>query len=309
MAIVPFLHDTKAGHVILAVAGFVAAKYLLDLVAALNRFILVGNRRARRAMEQDRRVGLTVSAVLISLARYFLYFILLGWVLVTLGVKLTQYLASVSFIAIALGFGVQGLVQDVVTGFFLIFERQLDVGDMVSINGQTGLVEDFGLRFMELRLFDGSHALIPNRTIMQVINYRSRGLRATIDVVLTQPATGRRDAVAAAQRAVAAEIQREFAGAVLQAPAVVPWTDGEGGGGFVRAQLFIWPGQTWVVDGQWTPRLTARLTAGGLDPAQFQIAVHYHGDHTINPRLPTGQGIHWRASAKLNPQAGAADRP
>ena len=266
---------------------------MLDLVAAINRFLLVGNRRARRAMAEDRRVGLTVNALLISLTRYFVYFVLVGWILGTLGVNLTHYLASVSFIAIALGFGVQGLVQDVVTGFFLMFERQVDVGDLVTINAQTGIVEDFGLRFMEIRLFDGSRALIPNRAILQVNNYRSHGVRATIDVALSGALAGRRDVVLSAQQGVATDIEREFAGVVITPASFVPWTDGTGGGGFVRAQLAIWPGQTWVVDQQWTPRLTARLTAAGVEAAQFQIVVHYHGEHTTNPRLLGPRSFSW----------------
>lgn len=91
-------------------------------------------------------------------------------------------------------------MQDVVTGFFLVFENQMDAGDMVVLNGQTGIVEDFGLRLTQVRLYDGGQAIIPNRSIGQVINYRSGALVATVDVVLSQGATGWRTVVAEALR-------------------------------------------------------------------------------------------------------------
>lgn len=284
-----FLVETKRGNVLLGLIALVVAKYLLDLVARIAHWVLVGNRAAQRAMRSDRRVGLTINTVLISLARYLVYFVMVGWILITLGVHLSQYLASVSFVAIAIGFGTQGLVQDVVTGFFLIFERQMDVGDMVILNGQTGIVKDFGLRLTEVRLYDGGRALIPNRSIGQVINYRSGALVATVDVVLTA-ATGRREMVADALRRTTTEIVNEFSGVVRGAPTHVPWTDADGDGGFTRARLPIWPGQTWLVDGHWVPRLKARLAAAGLEEAQYQVAVHYYAE---GPLADPAQGPHW----------------
>lgn len=272
-----FVHS-KPGDVLLAVLALIAAKYLLDMVGRINYWLLVGNRAAQRAVRADLRVGLTINTVLISLARYLVYFVLLGWVLTTLGVSLSHYLASVSFLAIAIGFGSQGLVQDVVTGFFLVFERQMNVGDMVVINGQTGIVEVFGLRFTEVRLYDGSRALMPNRMISQVINYRAGAVLATLDVVATGADAQRRAVIVEALHRTTAEVEVEFAG-VVRAPAVhLTWTETGVDGGFARSRLAIWPGQTWVVDGQWVPRLKARLAAAGVDEAQYQVAVYYGAD-------------------------------
>lgn len=287
--VLPFL-GTKWGQVLLALVALVVAKYLLDLVGRINHWLLVGNRAAQRAMRNDRRVGLTINTVLISLARYLVYFVLLGWVLTAVGVKLTTYLASVSFLAIAIGFGTQGLVQDVVTGFFLVFERQMDVGDMVVLNGLTGVVEDFGLRLTQVRLFDGGQAIIPNRSIGQVINYRTGAIVATVDVMLSKGATGRREVVAEALRRATTEMVHEFNGVVRGAAVHVPWTDAGGDGGFARARLPIWPGQTWLVDGHWVPRLKAGLAAAGLEEAQYQLAVHYYAER---PVVEAARGVGW----------------
>lgn len=93
------------------------------------------------------------------------YFAALGFILGELGVNYTAYLASLSVIWLAVGFGSQGLVQDVVTGFFIIFEGQFDVGDMVEMSGQTGLVEELGLRMTRLRNYLGELISVPNRNI------------------------------------------------------------------------------------------------------------------------------------------------
>ena len=75
--------------------------------------------------------------LLTSIAIFILYFAAGGYVLKEFGVSLTAYLASASVLGLAVGFGSQGLVQDVVTGLTLIFSDLVDVDDMVEISGQT----------------------------------------------------------------------------------------------------------------------------------------------------------------------------
>ena len=78
-------------------------------------------------------------ATLLSSAMLFaLYFLILGLILAEFGVSLTAYLASASVLGLALGFGSQGIVQDVVTGLTLIFSDLIDVGDLVEVSGETG---------------------------------------------------------------------------------------------------------------------------------------------------------------------------
>ena len=296
-----FFVQSRPGHVLVGLIALLVVKYVLDASGRLSRRLLGRERTGPPLVFGDRRVGLTVNTVLLSVVRYIGYFLLFGWILTQFGVRPSQYLASVSFVAIAVGFGTQGLVQDVVTGFFLIFERQLDVGDMVVVSGQTGIVEDFGLRLTRLRLADGGHVILPNRSISQVINYRAGSLQATVDVGFPSDlGPERREAACAALAAASQRVAQQFTGAARGAAQVQPWVDQGACGGYFRLRLPLWPGQTWLVDGQWVPRLQAELTAQGLDPAHCQLAAHY--DSPAPPPPPSG--LRW-----LRPRARRADPP
>jgi small-conductance mechanosensitive channel len=83
------------------------------------------------------------------------------------------------------GFGSQGIVQDVVTGLTLIFSDLIDVGDMVEISGQAGVVRSIGMRFVVLQNPLGAKVFIPNRTISNVINYPRGYVRCIVDVLLS----------------------------------------------------------------------------------------------------------------------------
>lgn len=279
-----FLLHQPAGRVVLAVAALVAAKFVMDLLVAVNHWLFASERAPIRALLPERRVGLTVNAVLLSIIRYVIYFVVVGWILRQFGVRPGTYLASVSFVAIALGFGSQGLVQDVVNGFFLIFERQMDVGDLVTLDGQTGVIEDFGLRLTRIRGYDGSVTTLPNRSISQVVNYRDTLVQATLDVALPAGASDDLPAkVAAALRQSGETVAQQFAGIVRGPVRLSAWHPFATGGGFVRARLAIWPQQVWVSEGQWLPRLQQTLAAAGLDPSAYQVAVHYFA---AQPRGP-----------------------
>ncbi len=95
--------------------------------------------------------GRSLAGLLTSVAIFVLYFAAVGLVLKEFGVSLTAYLASASVLGLAIGFGSQGLVQDVVTGLTLIFSDLVNVDDMVEISGQTGIVQTIGMRFLVLK--------------------------------------------------------------------------------------------------------------------------------------------------------------
>lgn len=83
---------------------------------------------------------------------------------------------------LAVGFGAQNLVRDVITGFFLIYERQYDVGDYVSLAGVSGIVEQIGLRTTIIREFSGDVHTIPNGLVEKTTNKSRREARALIEV-------------------------------------------------------------------------------------------------------------------------------
>lgn len=90
-------------------------------------------------------------------------------------------MAGAGIIGLAIGFGAQGLVSDIVTGFFILIEKQIDVDDYVTAGGENGIVEELGLRTTQIRSFDGTLNYIPNRYIQNVNNHTRGNMRALVD--------------------------------------------------------------------------------------------------------------------------------
>lgn len=121
---------------------------------------------------------------LLSSAGIILIWIFAGiYIVASLGFNLAPLLAGVSIIGLAVGFGAQNLVRDIVTGFFILFEDQYGVGDVVQINEvATGKVEQLTLRLTGLRDLDGTMHYFSNGTITHVANRTKDWSRAVIDV-------------------------------------------------------------------------------------------------------------------------------
>jgi small conductance mechanosensitive channel len=159
--LLPQSHVVLRIIVILAIAG--GAHVMVRLVRRLGQRVMASS--VSSSISKVR----TVTSLSVSIAVFAMYFVAVGLVLKEFGISLTAYFASATIIGLAVGFGSQGLVQDVVNGLTVVFSDLFDVGDMVEIAGQTGIVQKIGIRFTVLNNFMGAEVFIPNRTIANVV--------------------------------------------------------------------------------------------------------------------------------------------
>ena len=128
----------------------------------------------------------TISRLIENVLNYALYFLLIYWILSILGLPVSSLLAGAGIAGVAIGMGAQGFLSDLVNGFFILLERQLDVGDNVRLtNGPiniAGTVVSVGIRTTQIRDADGSLHYIPNRNIMVVSNLSRGDMRVLIDI-------------------------------------------------------------------------------------------------------------------------------
>jgi small conductance mechanosensitive channel len=109
-------------------------------------------------------------------------------VLARLGIPVTSLVAPAAVVAVALGFGAQRIVQDILAGFFIITERQYGFGDLIQLSVPSiptpaiGTVEDVTLRITTVRTIDGEVVITPNGQITQVTNLSRNWARAVVDV-------------------------------------------------------------------------------------------------------------------------------
>ncbi len=153
---------------IVAVAGL-SIKILHMLVSHLAMLIQPHDDTPAAEMERRKRTQ-TISAILHNLSTVLVVVVASLMVLAELGVNITPILTSLGVVGVALGFGAQQLVGDLIAGFFHIFENQIRVGDVAIINGVQGQVEEIRLRTTVLRGVDGTVHVFRNGTITTLSN-------------------------------------------------------------------------------------------------------------------------------------------
>jgi len=147
------------------------------LLRALN-----GRMTARSSDLEERKRIDTLVRVFRYIATVVIGAITIMLVLSEVGISIAPILATAGVAGLAVGFGAQSLVKDYFTGFVMILENQIRVGDSVEVGGKTGLVEEVTLRYVRLRDLEGAVHYVPNGVIATVTN-RSRDFAfAVIDV-------------------------------------------------------------------------------------------------------------------------------
>ena len=123
----------------------------------------------------------TLGTILCSMLRYGVYFIAIVTILTSVLkiFNIGTVLAAAGIGGVALGFGAQSLVKDVISGFFILAENQFSVGDVVTIENLTGTIEEMELRVTKIRNFNGELYIIPNGGI-KMVNNQTKGDRMAI---------------------------------------------------------------------------------------------------------------------------------
>ncbi len=113
------------------------------------------------AIDPRRQRAFTVSNLLMSATRYVVWTMALITILAEIGLDIGPLLAGAGIAGLAIGFGAQTLVKDVISGIFLLFDDIIHVGDLVTFGSTTGTVEGISLRLIKVRKFDGELVMIP----------------------------------------------------------------------------------------------------------------------------------------------------
>ncbi|MCL6626372.1 mechanosensitive ion channel family protein [Alicyclobacillus shizuokensis] len=141
-----------------------------------------------RAVRMDERRKGTMHSLMQNILRYTLYFVWILCALETFNFHVGALLAGAGIAGLAVGFGAQSLIKDILTGFFILFEDQYAVGDYVTINGITGEVVQMGLRLTQVRVWTGELEIIPNGLIQQVTNHSRHNSIAVVDIGISRMA-------------------------------------------------------------------------------------------------------------------------
>ncbi|CAM4201559.1 mechanosensitive ion channel family protein [Lederbergia lenta] len=161
---------------------FVIASVVIKVgKAAVGNMLKIKTKSRLRISERREN---TLVKLLQNIITYSIYFIAFVTILSTVGIDIKGILAGAGILGVAVGFGSQNLVKDVIAGFFVIFEDQFSVGDEVKINSFEGKVEEIGLRTTKVLNWTGELYIIPNGSITEVTNYSIYNSTAVVDFTI-----------------------------------------------------------------------------------------------------------------------------
>lgn len=172
--------DNFNNPVLIAVGKVFGIVLLAFLIIKMGSFIIKKLFEKRKTFKyglNSKKID-TMASLLTSVLKYSVYIISIV-VILTDVFKMTSVLAAAGIGGVAVGFGAQSLIKDIISGFFIVIEDQYAVGDLITIDTMNGTVEDLELRVTKLRSFNGDLYIVPNGEIKRVTNH-TRGNKAVI---------------------------------------------------------------------------------------------------------------------------------
>jgi moderate conductance mechanosensitive channel len=169
------------GQGLLKIIGIMILSTILIRVgnAVIGKIFLLRTKSPLRISERREN---TLVKLLDNILTYLVYFVALLMILETLSFDVKALLAGAGIVGLAVGFGAQNLVRDIITGFFIIFEDQFSVGDMIRVGQFEGTVEEIGLRTTKIKSWTGEINILPNGNITEVTNFSVNNSVAFVDV-------------------------------------------------------------------------------------------------------------------------------
>ncbi len=212
----------------------------------------------------------TVVSLSFSSVKYAIYIACTATILAQWGVSTDSLLLGTAVLGAALGFGAQGIVQDVITGLSMLAEDQLSVGDFVEIAGKTGAVEEVGLRVVKIRDASGAQHVIFNRMINMVSNFTGGAVQAYVDIALD--AEQDKDKAVAMAEKVCQDIAGELPH-FPRAPLVEGVHNSSTGDMFLRIDAVVLPGQETVLRSHFIDRIRSVFAANEIKIPNDKIRV------------------------------------
>ena len=248
--------------IIIALA-YVITQLLRAGLRRLEAFLISATARSEDTVSASKRIK-TLSSVIWTLSAGLLWFIVALIVLSQIGVNIGPILAGAGVLGLAVGFGAQHLVRDLVSGCFLLIENQIRVGDIAIINNTTGTVESVTFRTVTLRDQAGIVHVYPNGTITTLANATMNWSAAVVDIVL--PFRVDTDRVMEIMRKVGAEMkaEKEFASVVLEPVEIFGIENITDTVVTIRARFKTRPAEQYAVGREFRRRVKYAVQAAGL---------------------------------------------
>jgi moderate conductance mechanosensitive channel len=170
------------GKTISIILILIIAKISIKIIQSIINKFFLSQQNSRFKIDLPRMK--TLKGLVVSIVKYTIYFIAFTSIVKSFGVEVGAIIATAGIGGLALGFGAQNLVRDIISGFFILFEDQFGVGNYIQIDEIEGIVEEMTLRVTKMRDFSGDLHIIPNGEIKKVTNKSIGKMRARIEIAI-----------------------------------------------------------------------------------------------------------------------------
>lgn len=180
-------------------------------------------------------------------------------------------LASASVLGVALGFGSQSLVKDIIGGFFILFEDQFSVGEYVQAGQFSGVVEETGIRATHLRDWGGELHIIPNGSIAAVTNFSRGKMRALVDILI--PYDEDLERAMLVMHSVCEKVSAEFGDKIIDKPTVQGIIQFGERNAILRVVGYTQPNEQWGLERELRRQIHSAFLKEGIRTPQQTIVI------------------------------------
>ena len=206
----------------------------------------------------------TLHTLIINAFQYTLFFFFIYSLLTIVGVPVGSLLAGAGIAGVAIGLGSQGFMNDLITGFFIILEQQMDVGDYIRLLALNieGTVTSVGLRTTQIKAVDGTVHFIPNRNITTISNLSRANMQVLIDVRIN-PEEGY-EKICEVITEVNETLKEKYIESIQTGPDIFGMVDLGNGNFAVRTTMYVLNGKQFAVKEEFLAQYIKALTEAGF---------------------------------------------
>jgi moderate conductance mechanosensitive channel len=271
---------------LIAVVAYLGIRFIRIGLQQLERVIILANQAGEQVPGAAKKRAATLTGILRTIAMAMIWAIVIIEILHQVGLDIRPILAGAGILGLAVGFGAQNLIRDLISGFFIILENQVQLGDVAIINGTGGLVESITFRIITLRDFSGVVHIFPNGTITTLSNMTMEWSAFVLDMGVAYKEDT--DRVADVMREVGEELRADpaFSDKFL-APIEIAGVDNFADSAVViRIRIKTRPLEQWNVGREYRRRLKHAFDAQGIE-IPFPHRTLYMGEASLPFKLQT----------------------
>jgi small conductance mechanosensitive channel len=247
------------------VIGYIAIRFMRLGLHQLERVMILASDKTDQESGTASKRAATLTGILRTIALSAIWAIIIIESLQLVGLDIAPILAGAGILGLAVGFGAQNLVRDLISGFFIILEDQIRLGDVAVINGTGGTVETITFRTITLRDFSGVVHIFPNGGITTLSNMSKDWSAFVLDMGVAYREDT--DQVVAVMRAVGEELRRdpEFGALMIESIEVVGVENFADSAVTLRSRIKTKPAEQWKVGREYRRRLKKAFDAQGIE--------------------------------------------